>query len=766
MSTPASSPRTRRRLSADPSEISDSQITLPSSPTPGIRLVPYSPPRFEERTASRLSDRSSNTEDGSASTDGAATQQAAPVSQPHCPSPLAPPAFIVAAFHTPSPRPLPLPLPSSSCDHSVVSDDTITGRQTPGLEPPISRTISNSDSLISVTPKTDGSAISASSSLALTDTHSGLTIPHSSLNLDAPGARPRPSPLDEIDEAEEIDDIESGSSIAELPRPSHLSSIPRRSKFVAVHSDKTFSLVPLSYGSSSSSRSHTQQSYSHARFPSLAYRAPPSVSVASTAASSTHGRQSDIFFDDRPSSPATTIPELGTSPCGSVTSEVNWVAIAPAPSPSPSPFLAGAVGSLRKVPHTPDLKRSQRDWPAAPSAFDSSPPETVVARAVVPATSPVPFNLAKTARNQGLQLVTKPSIQSIQSYSSELDTPNYRTYGAGSPETPSVLSLDASFSEHPGFCSSSPVNPSSPIDKPDRDDNYIVYGSPSPSSPSSLVTIRNPPRLTPQFSQESLTVAPLKPGRRVSIEQHHWGNSRSRESLRRTPSLASISSYFTHEAIHALLAAPTPVYIHHRSASGGSSLGQLSRRFDHLPSTTTPQVLPQVLTTGVSSQTLPSSMVSQPHQWSSHLSTVESESEAGSDLSSRPGSSLVSAFGVAGGRHSGSGYLSNHGRHSHSISSIVHSRSLSDPLEAGSFTFVRSGYRDGNHVSPPINYQDEDGDGLADLHELQHRSSRRRLSTFFSNSNSSDRNLHSSESSRANSFGSASLPTWARFVPG
>jgi hypothetical protein len=52
--------------------------------------------------------------------------------------------------------------------------------------------------------------------------------------------------------------------------------------------------------------------------------------------------------------------------------------------------------------------------------------------------------------------------------------------------------------------------------------------------------------------------------------------------------------------------------------------------------------------------------------------------------------------------------------------------------------------------------QDEHGDGLADL---EHRPSKTGLSALFANGSS--RNLHSSQSSRANSF-TSSIPAWAR----
>lgn len=61
--------------------------------------------------------------------------------------------------------------------------------------------------------------------------------------------------------------------------------------------------------------------------------------------------------------------------------------------------------------------------------------------------------------------------------------------------------------------------------------------------------------------------------------------------------------------------------------------------------------------------------------------------------------------------------------------------------------------------------QDEHGDGLADLQQINQRPSRTGLSSFFSSNTSLER-LNSSASSRANSFSSASIPAWAKLYYG
>jgi hypothetical protein len=61
--------------------------------------------------------------------------------------------------------------------------------------------------------------------------------------------------------------------------------------------------------------------------------------------------------------------------------------------------------------------------------------------------------------------------------------------------------------------------------------------------------------------------------------------------------------------------------------------------------------------------------------------------------------------------------------------------------------------------------QDEHGDGLTDLEAISSKPSKSGLSGFFSSTDSSSRNLHSSGSSRANSL-KGSIPAWARVYYG
>lgn len=159
-----------------------------------------------------------------------------------------------------------------------------------------------------------------------------------------------------------------------------------------------------------------------------------------------------------------------------------------------------------------------------------------------------------------------------------------------------------------------------------------------------------------------------------------------------------------------------------------------------------------------------------PHQWSSQLSTVMSESEPGSSGGgSRQGSWGSMSLPGSHGRRSSRG-RSSHSRQMLSISSslagdsekISHSRSNSDPIERPSPTFSPRGYR------VTIRDHDEHGDGLADLQQVTPRPSRQKMSEMYANSNPSDRNLHSSQSSRsrASSFSANSIPAWARVYYG
>lgn len=173
---------------------------------------------------------------------------------------------------------------------------------------------------------------------------------------------------------------------------------------------------------------------------------------------------------------------------------------------------------------------------------------------------------------------------------------------------------------------------------------------------------------------------------------------------------------------------------------------------------------------GSSHMALPST----PHQWSSQLSTVISESEP--DSNGTHGSlrsvSLPGSHGSQEGRGSqdrrnSRGWSSSHSRQMLSISSSLageleasNSRSRSDS-QPGSIERPSPAYRG---FQGTVRDHDEDGDGLAELHQISPRPSRSRLSDLFtSSSNSSERNLHTSASNR--SFNN-NIPIWAKIYYG
>ena len=494
-------------------------------------------------------------------------------------------------------------------------------------------------------------------------------------------------------------------------------SLPRRRRLINIHSDKTFSLI--------------------SQPPDRDLRSPP-------LSFSTNSVASDPFTDEQPpSSPLTTLPEhdrsfspcsLASSPTPAATPDRRpaWLSDDLSPSTS-SPWNYRMVGGLRKVPKTPNLK--QRDLHvASPTSPDISLPDL----SDLP-TSP-PTALSPPALGS--------SSDSLRSTSTASETTNYKVYGSSPLYNPqSRPSPSPSFDESTNYrilSQSSSPSPSlyqEPPPSSGSDENYVVHAQSSPAS-SSAVTVKKR-TVRPEYSQESLVVPPLQPRKKPSAERLGYYRAISRESLRRAASLKSISSVLSQEATHSvLLSSPAAVYLQGGPQAFSSILQD--------PRTPPP-------TTSTSSSSRPP-MIAHPHQWSSQLSTVISESESGSEPGSRVGS-------AASHPRRSSGFPSNHSRNMLSISSsidersISHSRSRSDSLDRPAPSHSRYGPRDVHQVTQ----QDEHGDGLTELYALHQRPSRTRLSGLFSGI-SSDRNLHSSSSSLANSFASSSLPTWARYV--
>lgn len=490
----------------------------------------------------------------------------------------------------------------------------------------------------------------------------------------------------------------------------------RRRNVISLHPDKTFSLVPH-HGQTQPDRGRDSRS------PRLSY--------------STTSVVSDLFTDDpTPSSPLTTLPEhdrsispICTRTPSLASTPTPTVAAAPAAAPadlsppSSSPWNYRIVGGLRKVPKTPDLKKTSFAGVASPAASEQTEGPT-------PPPAVLPPHRSESS-----------SLRSIHTPSTTSETTNYKVYESTSPHEPTT-SIPSSPQEEPNYHilgetpSPSPsLHTGEPPTSPESSVNYVVYGESSPVSSSPVRAVRRTVHW--DYSQESLVVPPLRPRRKPSTERLRAYKPISRESLRRTASVKSISSIFSQEATQSvLLAAPAVACLRGVPQAFPSILQDKRSKSSHasLSISATPHMNPY------------------PHQWSSQLSTVASEGEGGSN----PASCSLSS--VSRQTRRSSGVLPSRGRNMLGISSspddrsLSHSRSPSDSVDNLQVTLKRPGQRE-------IRDLDEHGDGLTDLYALQSRPSRNFSGLF---SVPSDRNLQSSSSSRANSLTSLSLPSWAR----
>ncbi len=397
---------------------------------------------------------------------------------------------------------------------------------------------------------------------------------------------------------------------------------------------------------------------------------------------------------------------------------------------SNSPWNYRFVGGLRKVPKTPDLKQ-----------------KAVSSSELLPSPLPEISEDPKAAPD----LSTKPSFQSTSSDSAASEATNYKVYRSSlSPYEPVIpppsssgsnqqmneqLYIESEAEKYPEIAppSSSESNyqilsysspASSEIDFPAE--NYQVHGHPS-SSPS-YAAVSSP--AGPSYSRESLVVPPLQPRLRRSTEPFGYYKSRSRESLR-TGSLTSISSVLSQETAQLILTA-NPLTQHPVSGS---------------------QAAPSSWAPSIALNPPRSHMQAYPHQWSSQLSTVPSESDAATDRDSR-------SWSDGNGRRN-SGFPSSHSRQMASISSSFRreeSHSRTNSLEPPQPVYARSSPR-------LVEDQDEYGDGITDMQDLRLRPSRARLSDFYSVLSDTGRTntMRSTTSSRTNSLLSSSIPTWARY---
>ncbi|KAI1102593.1 hypothetical protein F4804DRAFT_262302 [Jackrogersella minutella] len=519
-------------------------------------------------------------------------------------------------------------------------------------------------------------------------------------------------------------------------------SLSRREKFINVHADKTFSVV----------LKPTRQRHSD-RSESASTSVPPS----NTSVISSHEESSfDASTEDRHGSPLSSVPERSVSSY-TERSPSTAAAIPEEHIESHSPWNYRMVGGLRKVPDTPDLKAKGKEREVSESPLPPLP--VTVVTPPEPPTSP---------------LATKPSFNSERTDSTIEETTNYKIIGRSSPPLPDSDSFEAppssSSSNYKLLGQSSPAQTVASsaaarvyADTPGSK-NYILYGESSPLSSSAPFQGHryhssdesSVQQLRQSHSQESLVIPPLRPHKRSSSENLGYYKQHSRENLRsRANSFSSLASIVSQDTA-SLFGASTPNVV----------------RLAHTPSTSS---IPRSTWVGTASIPQPRARMDT-HQWSAQLSTVVSEYE-GSDPGSDPNSRVVSmgsipervssAFGSRDSRQirsisSSLGLENLDVRRSHSRS---HSRSnsQSDSLDRPGPAHTRNGRESRSPLALPVRDHDEHGDGLADLQQLNHKSSRTRLG--FSRQ-SSDRSLRSSASSRAGSLTASSLPTWARLYYG
>src|SRR3569833_3759820 len=368
------------------------------------------------------------------------------------------------------------------------------------------------------------------------------------------------------------------SPTSSTPRP-----LSRRRNFIAVHSDKTFSLVPR--GAPTDARGSV--------------RSPP-LSSSTVRSSSSHERLSSsaALSDDRLSSPPTTSATLpdarslspftpsltswSSSPPGSSTVLIaeDPIAVLAAPpaaaaaaaAPASSPWNYHMVGGLRKVPKTPDLTRQQQHYQkknknkGATAAYATSSrhdtPLLPLPEIVTSSSPPLLAAADETPSRRPRVVAPKASFASVSTFD---DTTNYKIYSHSSSPLDSVDSLPRPLSSDSNVqilgASSPPaplyeaddVDESSLLRSSDSEQNYVLHGDPS-SSPTPLAVASRNPR--PTFSQESLKVAPLQPARQRSNERFGYFKSRSRESLRHAASIKSFSSIISQDSIAPFLVAP------------------------------------------------------------------------------------------------------------------------------------------------------------------------------------------------------------------
>lgn len=506
------------------------------------------------------------------------------------------------------------------------------------------------------------------------------------------------------------DDNTSNASRPPSRGPSASPRPPSRKKVIKVNPDKTFSVQYHNVSMSS-------------RVESL-WSLPPSFTTGNTS----YGRESvGTIGDDRQSRPTSPLTPLAEREPSSpvISSRIQD----PSTPDNSSPWNYRLFGGLRKVPKTPDVKQKQSET------------QDVAAELSLPPLPEVDFPLSEAGPSSRWlnEKTSFHSSSSDQTRTTVSNRTNIKTYRESSPVNvadlrslpPSSIHSNVELIGDPSSAEASLYASTRPPTE-DSNVNFVTHGSHgSHSASSSIVAVRH--RTQPEFSQESLVVAPLQPRKRRSSDTFALARTRSRETIRsRSASITSLSTIFTQEATRALFVGPPTILQH-----AGPSWQDLNR--------------PQ----------------SRPHQWSGQLSTVMSESEGGSE----PASRTLSLSSVP--RRRGS----DHSKHVLSMTSSLfgleehvespsqsrgstpsHSRNSS--LEPPAATYARNSARDpATGTIRLVRDLDEDGDGLADLEVLHHRPSRTRMGRFLS-SYASDRSLRSTASFNA------AVPAWAKVYYG
>lgn len=523
---------------------------------------------------------------------------------------------------------------------------------------------------------------------------------------------------------------------------------PRSSKLkhVAVRADKTFSVLDLAQVDSSQYPSDWKTPTRRPSFP--ASRTPDERLSSHLTENDSPTKSLASYTQPSTSAVAPKIHTLATPTQTRKQPTAERVTTPPAPPTSFDTNHSEPFGGIRIVPKTPESKK----------AVESPAPRTPEAVPPLPSAPATPINQILTTRSSNLSAA-------VSENPSEID--NYVVYHH---DNSSSESASSTIIRHPIHATSSIVSgdyqerprtsPCSSIFGPaeSHNSNYEPHGdpedesqadkSPEPTSPEAESVAAPFLTLVPRPAQDSLTVLPLRPNTRRSHDQFGYYKSRSRDSLRTATSLASISSILTQEATRAVFNSGAVVQIGFPPSSfaiPGSWAEQALSRQNH--------------------------MQAHPHQWSSQLSTVHSES----DVASNRGTGNLSSRNLSSAGRRSSGHMSFQSRlHRGSGGSSVRAdqRSSLNSLERPQPAFMRFGQREGTgSAGSMVGDQDEHGDHLTDMPDLRSRPSRSRsgLSLSFFSTSSSDNlrnSVQSAGSSRANSLLVNTIPTWAKLYYG